>query len=422
MKSIFPVRRGVLFGAIAVIAAAALLLYFTIGGSEKKAEKRKGAPAPVLVAKVENRTIPVKLETIGTVQSKSTVAIKSRVDGQLLEATFQEGQFVREGDLLFRIDPRPFQAQLKQAEAALARDSAQLARAKADLARYEKLSRQGYSTQQKYEESQAMAAAFQASMHADQAAIEMATLQLGFTEIRSPINGRTGRLLVNPGNLVRANDTTALVVVNETRPIYVAFSIPEQHLAGIKRRLAKGKLTAEARIPEAGQAPSTGVVSFLDNAVDTTTGTIQLKGTFANEDERLTPGQFVNISLILETHENVPTVPSKAVQVGPDGTFVFVVKKDQRVAVRPVSVLVSGDKMTAVKTGLKIGETVVTDGQLRLRNNKKVEVKSADGKKKKKDKDKKDKKDKKEKKQKQGAVRPDANSIDPKQTPAESAS
>ncbi len=369
-------RSGVLFFAVAAVAVAALLLFSFGGDTQKKSNKRKDRPAPVLVAKVESRSVPIKLLTIGTAQSKSTVAIKSRVDGQLLEATFKEGQAVRRGDLLFKLDARPFQAQLKQAEAALARDRAQLERAKSDLKRYARLSSQGYSTQQKFEEAKASSAALEANIHADQAAIEMAHLQLGFTEIRSPINGRTGSLLVNPGNLVKANDTTALVVVNEMRPIYVAFSIPEQYLAGIQRRLSHGALKVEAAIPEARLKPSLGVVSFLDNAVDTSTGTIQLKGTFENIDERLTPGQFVNVSLILETHENVPVVPSKAVQVGPDGTFVFVVKPNKTVDVRLVSVLVVADDITAIKKGLVVGDVVVTDGQLRLTPGKKVEIKS----------------------------------------------
>ncbi|MEX2450246.1 MAG: efflux RND transporter periplasmic adaptor subunit [Rhodospirillales bacterium] len=398
MKLNLSVRSGVLFVAIAALAGGALLWFSTAGGPSKDASKRTDRRAPVVVAKVENRSVPVKLLTIGTVQSKSTVAIKSRVDGQLLEAAFKEGQFVKQGDLLFKIDPRPFQAQLKQAEAALARDRAQLERAKSDLKRYEQLSRQGYSTQQKYEEAKASSAALEASIRADRAAIDMAHLQLGFTEIRSPINGRTGSLLVNAGNLVKANDTAALVVVNEIRPIYVSFSVPEQHLAGIKARLAESELKVEAAAPETRLEPSFGVVSFLDNAVDTSTGTIQLKGTFANDDERLTPGQFVNVSLILETLENVATVPSQAIQNGPAGTFVFVVKPDKRVEVRPVTVALKTDEMAAVKTGLRPGETVVTVGQLRLFDGKRVAVnkdaKTGDGGKgkKKKDGEKKEKK------------------------------
>ncbi|MEQ8193428.1 MAG: efflux RND transporter periplasmic adaptor subunit [Rhodospirillales bacterium] len=379
MKLKLPARPGVLFVAIAVIATGALL-YATFGGdASKTSSKRKGRPAPVLVAKVEIRSLPVKLLTIGSVQSKSTVAIKSRVDGQLLEAAFKEGQFVKQGDLLFKIDPRPFEAQLKQAEAALARNRAQLERAKSDLIRYEKLSKQGYSTQQKYEEAKASSAAFEASIRFDKAAIEMARLQLGFTEIRSPISGRTGSLLVNPGNLVKANDTSALVVVNEIKPIYVSFAVPEQHLAGIKARLAQSELKVEAAVPEDRLKPSAGVVSFLDNAVDTSTGTIQLKGTFMNEDERLTPGQFVNVSLILETLENAATVPAQAIQTGPKGTFVFVVKENDTVEVRDVSVALTLDETAAVKTGLTPGETVVTVGQLRLFDGKKVAVNKAGG-------------------------------------------
>ncbi len=337
----------------------------SVGDSAKKS-KRIAAPAPVRVAKVETRSVPIRLEAIGAVQSRSTVQVRSRVDGQLVAAEFREGQWVKKGHLLFRIDPRSFEAQLRQAQANLARDQAQFEKARSDLDRYAQLSQKGFSSQQKYEEAKASLAALQAIIRADQAAVEMARLQLEFTDIRAPIDGRTGNMLVTPGNLVKANDTPALVVINETRPIYVSFSVPEGNVVDLKTRMAKGPLSVTVALPERPDKRLTADVTFINNAVDTATGTIQLKATFANEDELLTPGQFVRVAVNLDTLTDALVVPTGALQDGQKGSYVFVVRSDMTVEPRNVTIGPAADNRTVIRSGVAAGETVVTDGQLRL--------------------------------------------------------
>jgi multidrug efflux system membrane fusion protein len=368
--------RWLIAALAAAVLAGAGYATFSGGSAGAKNPKAQRPPAPVVVAEASQRTVPVRLSTIGTAQARSTVSIKSRVDGQLLEAHFQEGQTVRKDDLLFRIDPRPFAAQLRQAEANLARDQAQLERVRADLKRYGELAEKGYSSRQKYEEALATANALDATIRADAAAIDFAKLQLDYTSIHSPITGRTGSLLVNPGNLVKANDTAALVVIVETQPIYVSFALPEAHLSEIKRRMAAGKLTVEVSIPQDAAPPPTGEVFFVNNAVDVATGTIGLKAVLENKDDRLTHGQFVNVNVTMSTLRDAVVVPSQAIQTGQKGTFVFVVKPDSIVEQRSVTVGVSVDGVTVVQDGLKAGEKVVTEGQLRLAPGVKVAPKS----------------------------------------------
>ncbi|OHC75847.1 MAG: hypothetical protein A3B62_04785 [Rhodospirillales bacterium RIFCSPLOWO2_01_FULL_65_14] len=335
------------------------------GGATGKKSKA-ARPAPVRIAKVEAKSVPVRLETIGTVQARSTVQIRSRVDGQLVKAAFREGQAVKKGDLLFQIDPRPFEAQLRQSQANLARDQAQLEKARSDLDRYAQLAQKGFSSQQKYEEAKATLTALQATIRADQATVEIAKLQLEYTDIRAPIDGLTGSMLVTPGNLVKANDTPALVVINETRPIYVSFTVPETNLADLKARLAQGTLTITATLPDRTHKQVNGDVTFINNAVDVNTGTIQLKATFANADDLLTPGQFVRVAINLDTLKDALVVPTSALQDGQKGTYVFVVRKDMTVEPRVVSVGPADGRSTVVRTGLALGDTVVTEGQLRL--------------------------------------------------------
>jgi multidrug efflux system membrane fusion protein len=336
----------------------------TSGASGKKSKAAR--PAPVRVANVETKSVPVRLETIGTVQARSTVQVRSRVDGQLIKAGFREGQAVKKGDLLFQIDARPFEAQLRQAQANLARDQAQLEKARSDLDRYAQLSQKGFSSQQKYEEAKATLAALQAVIRADQAAVEIAKLQLEYTEIRAPIDGRTGSMLVTPGNLVKANDTPALVVINEVRPIHVSFTVPENNLADLKERLARSALTITATVPDQSPKQVNGDVTFINNAVDINTGTIQLKATFANEDDLLTPGQFVRVAINLETIKDALVVPTSALQDGQKGTYVFVVRKDMTVEPRVIAIGPADGRLTVVRSGLVLGDTVVTEGQLRL--------------------------------------------------------
>jgi multidrug efflux system membrane fusion protein len=369
------VRAGLLILALAT--GGSIYYYVTQNGDTKEAAKgkRDRGGAPVRIAEVTRQTIPVRVDAIGNVQAHSIVQIKSRVDGQIMSAGFTEGQIVRKGDLLFQMDPRPFQAQLKQAEANLARDQAQLEKARSDLKRYSALSDKGFSSQQRFEEARAAVDVFTAAIRAGEQAIEIARLNLEFTTINSPVTGRVGSMLIYPGNLVEANKDPPLVTINEIRPIHVAFSVPEQNLSEIKRRVAKDRLAVSVTIPEDKGPPVTGQVTFIDNQVDVSTGTIQLKATFENADERLTPGQFVNVTMTLSNIENALVVPSRAIQVNQNGTFVFVVKEDQTVDMRPVDVGPQADDVTVIMKGASQGETVVTDGQLRLFPGAKILVK-----------------------------------------------
>ncbi len=371
--------RRVLVGLLGAAVMAAVIFFTQAAQQPKATAKRTPPPAPVLVAQVATRTVPVRLEAIGTVQARSTVAIKSRVDGQLVEAAVHEGQRVKKGDLLFRIDPRPYEAALRQAEANLARDQANLKKAESDLTRYQSLSEKGYSSQQKYEEAVALKSSLLATIRADEAAIEIARLQLEHTRIAAPIDGRTGSLLAYAGNLVKANADTAMIVITETQPVRVAFSVPEKYLTDIKQRMAAGPLTVFATIPEHSSGAIKGTLYFINNAVDTTTGTIQLKATFDNEDDLLTPGQFVEVTIDLNAIENALVVPSEAVQDGQKGTYVFVVKPDKTVELKQVAIGPSIEGVTVITDGLKRGDTVVTDGQLRLFPGAKVAPKGADG-------------------------------------------
>jgi multidrug efflux system membrane fusion protein len=361
---------------VAALATGGYFLFLHPAEATRVAESGRpvGRPAPVVVAAVAPRAVPITLGVIGNVEAYSTVSIKSRIDGQLVSAAFQEGQIVHKGDLLFSIDPRSFEALVQQAEATLARDHAQLEGAKADLARYTRLSKSGYSSEQQFEQQRATTKALEATIQADEAALEIAKLQLEYTQIKSPIDGRTGNILIKPGNLVKANDTNAIVVINQTEPIYVSFAVPEQNLAEIKQRLAEGKIRVEAHVPGSDKV-DTGEITFINNAVDASTGTIQIKATFANADERLTPGQFVEVTIYLSVLQNALVVPSEAIQSGQNGLYVFVVKPDRTAESRPVVTGPSVDGFTVVSRGLQAGEQVVTEGQLRVVPGAKVDPK-----------------------------------------------
>ena len=372
--------------------------------------EKKGRPVitlPVEVATATQKEVPLELRTIGTVQAYSTVTIKSRVAGEIMRVSFTEGQDVTKGALLFMIDPRPFEAVLKQAEANLERDLAQVRQAeanlerdmaqeknaKADAERLKILFEKGVIPQQQYDKSQtnweALVATVQADgaakanaeavVLADRAAVENAKLQLSYCSIHSPMEGRTGSLIVQEGNIVKENDAN-LVVVNQINPIFVCFSVPEQYLGEIKKYMRAGTLKVEAVIPSNNNEEGAlyhGVISFVDNAVDTGTGTIKLKGTFTNTDRRLWPGQFVNVVLTLTTESNVIVVPSEAIQTGQEGQYVFVVKQDLTVESRPVVAGRTVDGQTVVQKGVRADEKVVTDGQLRLYPGAKVEIKNS---------------------------------------------
>jgi membrane fusion protein, multidrug efflux system len=328
-----------------------------------------GVAVPVVTAKAEQRAVPVTVPAVGTVEAVSTVDLRSQVTGQLTAVHFTEGREVRQGDPLFSLDPRPFKAALLQAQAILARDTASLQNAQAQQARSDTLFQRGLLARDQYESQRAGTAALAATIDADKAAIETARLNVQYTEIASPITGRTGSLGVHVGDLIRANDTTPLVVVNQLSPIYVTFSVPGSFLADIRRYQAQKPLPVSAAAPRASgpdAAPARGVLSFIDNTVDPTTGTIRLKGTFPNAGHELWPGAFVQVTLGLTTQPDAIVVPVTAVQTSQDGSFVYVVKSDRTVEMRPIKVnRQSGDEVV-IGEGLAAGEEVVTDGQLRL--------------------------------------------------------
>jgi multidrug efflux system membrane fusion protein len=354
---------------------------------------------PVVTARAVSKAVPVTIPAVGTAEPLATVEIRSQVTGQLSEVHFREGQDVRKGAPLFTLDARPFQAALQQAQAVLARDSAQAKNAQSQRARYEDLFNRGLIPRDQYETQMANATALEATLAGDQAQIENARLNLQYTRIVAPISGRTGALNVHAGDLVRANDTAPLVVINQVAPIYVSFSVPGRYLPDIRRFQAQQPLRLEARIqpggtpgapqtappapgalpaagtdgaslplldPSARDSIASGTVSFIDNSVDPTTGTIRMKGTFANANHALWPGLFVQVTLVLRNDPAAIVVPAAAVQVSQAGQYVFVVKPDRTVEVRNVTVeRQQGEEMVIAK-GIAPGEEVVTDGQLRL--------------------------------------------------------
>jgi multidrug efflux system membrane fusion protein len=349
-----------------------------------------GGPVPVVTTHAQTKQVPVQIPAVGTAEAVSSVQIRAQVTGQLSAVHFSEGQEVAKGQPLFSLDPRPFDAALQQAEAVLARDSATAKNATAQQTRYEDLYKRGLIPRDQYEAQVANAASLQATLAADQAAVETAKLNLQYTHIAAPIAGRTGTLGVHAGDLVRANDTIAMVVINQLTPIYVTFSVPGRYLTDIRKFQAQKPLLIETRgqvsLPPGAQPPApsssapdetdpslaatqpveTGRVSFIDNTVDSTTGTIKLKGTFQNSDHALWPGLFVQVTLNLTTDPSAIVVPANAVQASQTGQYVYVVKADKTVELRTVTVeRQQGDEMVIAR-GLSAGEEVVTDGQLRL--------------------------------------------------------
>ena len=344
--------------------------------STKSAETAPNLAIPVTVAKAVQKTVPINLTAIGTAEAYSTVSIKSQVNAILEQVHFKQGDFVKKGDLLFTLDARPFQSVLAQSEANLARDQAQAELNQVQSARYEKLYAAGVAAKEQYDQLKATADAQEALVHADQAAVQSAKLQLQYCTIHAPTDGRTGALQVYPGNLVKENDLPILVVINQMSPIFVDFSVPEQYLGVVKKYMSGGRLQIEAT-PYGETASEVGYLTFVDNNVDNTTGTLKLKGTFPNEDHRLWPGQFSVVSLRLAEEEKAIVVPSQAVQTGQSGDFIFVVKADQTVESQPVKVARQLEGESVISSGIAPGDTVVTDGQLRLIPGIKVQVKAA---------------------------------------------
>jgi membrane fusion protein, multidrug efflux system len=334
-----------------------------------------GGVVPVTVASVVQKNVPIELTGIGTVEPYSTVSIRVQVTGTILQVHFKEGQDVKKGDLLFTIDPRPFEATLKQAQAVLAKDMSLLENAREQARRYAELVKKEYVSREQYDQIQSSANANEATVEADRAAVENAKVQLSYCHLYSPVDGRTGDLLVDEGNLVRTNDATPLITINQITPIYVTFSLPEQNLIAIKEGMGRGKLKVLAIIPQSEDRPEVGVLTFVDNAVDRTTGTIKLKGTFANANRRLWPGQFVKVAVTLADEPNAVVVPSQAIQTGQDRQQVYVLKSDSTVEVRTVVVNRTIANDAVIEKGVQPGEQVVTDGQFLLGPGTKVQVK-----------------------------------------------
>jgi membrane fusion protein, multidrug efflux system len=377
------------------------------GGGGKGGKKGGGGDVPVTVAKATQKNVPVEIQVIGNVEAYNTISVKAQVTGQLTEAHFKEGDYVKKGDLLFNIDPRPLRAALDQAKANLSRDQATLGQSQANLARDEAQARYAQAQSTRYSEllqngiiskdqaeqvranaeatAQAAAAdratieSTRAAIESSQAAVENAVVQLSYCEIYSPIDGRTGNLTVKQGNVVQAN-SMELMTINQIEPIYVTFSVPESQLTAIKRYMGAGTLAVRARPQDDDSGgDENGSLTFVDNTVDVTTGTIKLKGTFPNNGRKLWPGQFVRVTLRLTTQQNAIVVPNEAVQTGQNGSFLYVVKQDRTVESRPVTTGARVDQDMVVDSGLEAGETVVTEGQLRLAPGSRVVVRDGRG-------------------------------------------
>jgi multidrug efflux system membrane fusion protein len=320
---------------------------------------------PVTVVAAQQQDVPIRLDAIGTVQAFNTITVRAQVDGQLLEIAFKEGQMVRQGDVLARIDPRSYQAALDQAVAKKAQDEAQLANARLDLQRYTTLARNEGVSKQQQDTQRAQVAQFEAQVAADQGAIDAARTQLSFTTIRSPINGRVGLRLVDQGNIVRAGDATGIVTVSQLQPIALVFTLPQQELGRVQEAMARGTVPVQV-VRNTGAPQPEGELLTIDNAVDAQTGTIKLKASFANEDLRLWPGAFINVRLEVDRLQGVTTMPLVAVQRGPEGAFAFVLKPDRTVEQRPLRLGALTATEAVVRQGIQPGERVVTSGALRL--------------------------------------------------------
>ena len=362
-------RRWLWLVALVVFAAGAYWLRATLGGRPTSAAQSAKRPAvPVVVATARAGDLLVYLTGLGSVTAFHTVTVKSRVDGQLVNVTFREGQLVQEGDLLAEVDPRPFQVQLEQAQGQLARDQAQLDDARRTLQRYRRLHAEKVVSQQELDDQAAKAGQFQGAIQADQAAIDSAKLQLTYARITAPIGGRTGLRLVDPGNLVHANDANGVVVITQLQPIAVIFTIPEDNLPAIMKKLNAGEqLETDAFDRSDQNRIASGTLLTVDNQIDQSTGTVRLKAVFQNDDGALFPNQFVNVHLLLDVKRGTVIVPVAAIQRGPRGTFAYAVKPDHTVEVRTLTVGPAGRTEAAIESGLAAGDVVVIEGVDKLR-------------------------------------------------------
>jgi len=369
-------KRWMLFGGLGMLVVAiGLLTYF---GAEIRANERKvpkGPPAiPVTVEAVDQRLVPFRIQAIGNVEAYSTVAVKARVDGQIVEVGFKEGEEVRKGQLLFRIDPRPFEAALRQAEANALRDSAASEQARSQERRYQDLLDKNFVSKEAYAQIRTNATTAEATAKASQAALDNARLSVEYCTITAPIEGYAGKIQIQLGNLVKANDVNPLVVINQVHPIYVTFAVPEQRLSEVREHMAGSPLTVDALAPGSDRPSASGLLIFVDNAVDPSTGTIRLRARFANRENSLWPGQFVGVSVRLFEQPDAIVIPSTAVQTGPEGQYVYVVGQDMLADVRKIRVERTDGDHTIVASGLTKGERVVTRGQLRLGPKTRVQI------------------------------------------------
>jgi membrane fusion protein, multidrug efflux system len=371
-------KRNLAILLVVLACAAALAYVFTKSAPQPQSRSRFGAvsgPVPVLATTATKADVPVYLDAVGTVKALNTVTVRPQVDGKLISVTFKEGDDVKKGDVLARIDPTTYQAALDQALAKKAQDEAQLANAKIDLERYEKLAATNAINKQQADTQRAQVAQFTALVQSDAAAVENARATFGYTTVVAPIDGRTGIRMVDEGNIVRASDTnSAIVVITQLKPISVLFNLPQQDLGRVNDAFAKGPLGVDAQRPDSDAVIDRGTLRVIDNQVDQTTGTVKLKAEFPNAGLALWPGQFVNVRLLIDTMKDVVVIPTGAVQRGPNGTFVYVVKDDNSVAIRPIVVQKQDETQTVVKSGLTPPERVVTTGFVRLTDGSKVTI------------------------------------------------
>ena len=378
-NSLFSTRKPRTYG-LRLIALAAILILCAAGfgcsSSDPEPINRRGpvGPMPVGVAPAQKTDMPVYLSGLGSVTAYYTVNVKSRIDGQLVQVKFKEGQHVNQGDLLAVIDPRPYQVALEQSEATLFKDQASLRDAKLNYQRYKGLLEDsGAMSQQQVDTQRATMDQFEGSVKTDQAAIDSAKLNLSYCHITAPVSGRVGLRLVDPGNMVHASDTNPMLVITQLQPISILFTLPEDSLAAVAQHLRKGTLEADAYSRDDQTKIATGKLLTISNQIDQSTGTIQLKALFSNKDEALWPNQFVNVHLLLEVRKNSIVIPSVAVQNGPQGNYVFVVGSDKKVIMQPVTVAVTQNNVSAIATGLSQNQMVVIDGQDKLQAGSPVE-------------------------------------------------
>jgi len=373
-------RRGLTILVVLVAVGAALgYVFFGMQAPQQKPGGRAArfaasGPVPVLVAAAASADVPVYLNAVGTTKAYNTVTLHSQVDGKLIAVNFNEGQDVKKGDILAQIDPTTFKATLDQAVAKKAQDAALLANTKVDLVRYEQLAATNAINRQQADTQRALVAQYTAQVQSDQAAVESAQATLGYTDIRAPIDGRTGIRQVDVGNIIHASDSSGIVVITQIKPISVTFSIPQQDIQTVNDAFAKGPLDADALRSDSNKVIESGKLAVIDNQVDSTTGTVKLKADFPNENVQLWPGQFVNVRLLVNTLKGVTVIPTGAVQRGPDGTFVYVVGADDKATMRPITVQKQDESQTVVASGLKPSEKVVTTGFARLTDGAKVTV------------------------------------------------